>query len=77
MTQAFKAYQMGAAKTVEEHVAFMEPTPKRIRVTFGGETIADSSQVLIMYETRHQPVYYFPMVDLRMDLMEATEHLTH
>ena len=76
MTQAFRAYEVGAAKDTEEHVAFLEPTPKRIRVTFGGETVADSSRVVIMYETRHQPVYYFPMTDVRMDLLEETDKST-
>ena len=76
MTQAFRAYAMGAAKDVEEHVAFLEPTPKRIRVTFSGETLVDSTRAVIMYETRHQPVYYFPMADIRMDMLEETDHGT-
>ena len=76
MTQAFIAYQVASAEK-QEHRAFMEPTPKRIRVVFGGEVIADSKQVLIMHETRHLPAYYFPMKDVRMDLMEPTDNKTH
>ena len=76
MTQALRAYAIGAAKGIEEHVSFLEPTPKRIRVTFSGETIADSKGTVIMYETRHQPVYYFPMADVRMDLLEETDKST-
>ena len=76
MTQAFRAYETGAAKGIEEHISFLEPTPKRIRVTFGGETLADTTRAVIMYETRHQPVYYFPMTDVRMDLLEETDHGT-
>ena len=76
MTQAFKARDVGAAKDIEEHIAVLEPTPKRIRATFGGETIADSTRAVIMYETRHQPVYYFPMSDVRTDLLEETDHST-
>lgn len=72
MTQALRAYAIGAAKGVEEHVAFLEATPKRIRVTFGGETIVDTTHAVIMYETRHQPMYYVPMADVRMDLLEET-----
>ena len=37
------------------------------------EAIADSTNVQIMFETKHQPVYYFPMEDVRMDLMFATD----
>ena len=43
----------------------------------GGEAIADSKNVLIMHETNHLPVYYFPMTDVRMDLMEPTDHSSH
>lgn len=77
MTQVFNAYAVGAAKGIEEHVAFLETTPKRIRATFAGETIVDSRNAVIMYETRHQPVYYFPLTDVRMDLLHDTAHGTH
>ncbi len=76
MTQAFRAYDVAAADDQPEHRAVMEPTPKRVRVVFNGETIADSRRVLIMHETKHVPVYYFPMDDVRMDIMEATDHTT-
>ena len=76
MTQAFRAHEIGAAKGNQEHVAYLEPTPKRIRVTFGGETVVDSKRTVIMYETGHQPVYYFPMADVRMDLLEETDKST-
>ncbi len=75
MTQVFRAYEVNA-QGIGEHVSFLEPTPKRIRVTFGGETIADSKSAVIMYETRHQPIYYFPMADVRMDLLEETDKST-
>jgi uncharacterized protein (DUF427 family) len=75
MTQAFRALDSGA-KGLDDHLAFMEDTPKRIRVMFGGEAIADSTRVQIMFETKHQPVYYFPMEDVRMDLMFETDHST-
>lgn len=75
MTQAFRALDAGV-KGLGGHMAFMEPTPKRIRVMFGGVVIADSTNVEIMFETKHQPVYYFPMEDVRMDLTIATDRST-
>jgi uncharacterized protein (DUF427 family) len=48
--------------------------PKRIRVTLGNEIIADSTNALLMFETNHRPVYYFPRADLRMKLMVRTDH---
>jgi uncharacterized protein (DUF427 family) len=51
-----------------------EPCPKRVRVSFGGEIIADSTAVMLLRETAHIPVYYFPRRDVRFDLLEATAH---
>ncbi len=53
------------------------PETKRIRVEFGGATIAESSAVLVMHETRYAPVYYFPREDVRMERLELTDHTTH
>ena len=76
MTQAFRALSANA-QGINEHLAFMEPTSKKIRVEFAGETIASSSRVLIMHETNHQPVYYFPFSDVRMELLETSIRSTH
>jgi uncharacterized protein (DUF427 family) len=51
-----------------------EPSPRRVRVRFNGEWIADSTQAHLLFETRHLPIYYFPRADVRMDLLRATEH---
>ena len=75
MTQAFKAID-AKPRGRGDHLAFMEPTPRRIRVMLEGEAIADSTNVLIMHETGHAPVYYFPFVDIRMDLMTLTDTIT-
>jgi len=55
----------------------VDPTPRRVRVEVAGETIADSTHVLLMCEGGHLPVYYFPMADVRMDLFTPTDHSTH
>ena len=52
----------------------MKPAPRRMRVVFNDETIADSTNALVMYETHHPSVYYFPVSDVRMDLLEPTNH---
>jgi uncharacterized protein (DUF427 family) len=59
-----------------DHVLYFEDSPRRVRVELGGETVADSRRVKLMHETRHLPVYYFPEEDVRMDLLEATDHTT-
>ena len=55
-------------------VVVMEPTQRRLRVVFNGEVVADTTDARVMYETHHVPVYYFPLCDVRMDLLEPTEH---
>ncbi|MBT6146683.1 MAG: DUF427 domain-containing protein [Gemmatimonadetes bacterium] len=52
----------------------MKSAPRRVRVVFGDEAIADSTHALVMCETDHPPVFYFPMCDVRMDLLEPTDH---
>lgn len=52
------------------YVTFTLPCPKRIRVMANGQVLADSSKVLILFESDHIPIYYFPLADIRMDLFE-------
>jgi uncharacterized protein (DUF427 family) len=42
----------------------LEPTGRRIRVVFGGETIADTHRAHRVLETSHPPVYYVPLEDV-------------
>ena len=58
-------------------VVRVEPTVKRVRATFAGETVADSRRTLILFEQGHLPVYYFPVEDVRVDLLEeSSKHTT-
>ncbi|WP_191296924.1 DUF427 domain-containing protein [Paenibacillus sp. PL91] len=50
-----------------------ERSPKWIRVIFGGITIADSKQVLVVTETGRLPVYYFPLADVKTELIAWSE----
>ena len=43
-------------------------SPKRVRVRFGGETIADSTQARL-FRPGGPPVYYFPRADVRQDAL--------
>lgn len=54
----------------------LEPSPKRVRVQVGGETIADSRRVALLHESGHQPVYYFPPEDVRADVLEPSDRHT-
>jgi uncharacterized protein (DUF427 family) len=60
-----------------DHVLYFEDSPRRVRVMFNGETVADSRRVKLMHEKGLLPVYYFPEEDVRMDLLEESDYTTH
>lgn len=51
----------------------LENVRDRLRVAFGGETIAESKLAYRVLETSHPPVYYLPPTDVRRDLLVPTE----
>jgi uncharacterized protein (DUF427 family) len=59
-----------------DYKVLLEPSPRRVRVNFNGEVVADSTNAHLLFETKHLPVYYFPPGDVRLDLMAPTEHHT-
>ena len=62
---------------LQPHTLYFEDSPRRVRVMFGGETVADSKRAKLLHETGHLPVYYFPQEEVRMDLLEESDHTTH
>ncbi|MDZ4230994.1 MAG: DUF427 domain-containing protein [Dehalococcoidales bacterium] len=56
----------------QTQIAF-EPSPKWVRVLFGGKFIADSKRACLLLPGG-PPYYYFPREDVRMNLLEPTEH---
>ena len=66
----------GFAENPEYRVR-LEPTPRRLRVEHDGAFVADTTRGMVMFETRHLPVYYFPLQDVRMDLMSRTDRRSH
>ena len=64
-------------KTNPDYRITFERSPRRVRVQFNGEWVADSTAAHLLFETRHLPIYYFPRADVRMDLLRATEHHTY
>jgi uncharacterized protein (DUF427 family) len=60
-----------------DHALYLEDTPRRVRVVFNGETIADSRRAKLLHEAGHLPVYYFPREDVRWERLEESDHTTH
>jgi uncharacterized protein (DUF427 family) len=50
------------------------PTSRTVRVELNGVVLAVSPRPLVLFETGLQPRWYLPKVDVRMDLLEPTEH---
>lgn len=50
-----------------------EPTPKWVRVVFHNKVIADSKRASLLLPGG-PPYYYFPREDVRMELLEPTDH---
>ena len=65
-----------AAPGDSDHWFHVVEIPKRVRVIFGGETVADSRRVLLLREARCLPVYYFVTDDVRADLLRPTDFNT-
>ncbi len=55
---------------------YLEPSPKRVRVVVAGETIADSRRPMLLHESGHQPIYYFPAEDVRLEFLEDSDRHT-
>jgi len=55
----------------------VEPASMRVRVTAGGEVVADSLEALALKEGDYPVVYYFPRKDVKMSALERTDHRTH
>jgi uncharacterized protein (DUF427 family) len=59
-----------------EQTLYLEPTPRRLRILVGGETVADSRDAFMLHEQGLQPVYYFPVADVRSEFLEASDRHT-
>ncbi|MDB5454616.1 MAG: hypothetical protein JWP92_201 [Caulobacter sp.] len=51
--------------------------PGRVRVLFEGHEIADSDDVVTLYEHDYPPVRYFPRDDVRMAFLHRTNKVSH
>jgi uncharacterized protein (DUF427 family) len=60
-----------------DHPITMTRNPNRIRVTLGGQVIAETTRALTMKEASYPPVHYIPRADVKMDLLERTQHSSH
>ena len=55
---------------------YAEPLRRRLRVRFGGQWIADSDDVVLLFEPGRYPVAYFPERQVSPGVLERAEHGT-
>jgi uncharacterized protein (DUF427 family) len=59
-----------------KRLLYAEPLRRRMRVRFGGSWIADSEDVLLLFEPGHYPMAYFRETDVSPGTLELTGHTT-
>jgi uncharacterized protein (DUF427 family) len=59
-----------------KRLLYVERLRRRMRVRFGGAWIADSENVLLLFEPARYPVAYFPETDIAPGVLERAEQVT-
>src|SRR5690242_1380985 len=59
-----------------KRLLYAEPLRRRMRVRFGGTWIADSEDVLVLFEPGRYPMAYFKAADVAAGTLERTDHTT-
>src|SRR3954463_8900918 len=59
-----------------KRLLYAERLRRRMRVRFGGAWVADSENVLLLFEPARYPVAYFPEADITLGVLERTEQTT-
>ena len=59
------------------HAIIIEQNPNRVKVSFNGAVIADTTRALILKEGPLPPANYIPRSDVQMSYLQRTDHSTH
>ena len=59
-----------------DHPITIAENPKRVRVSVGGEVIAETSHALTLKEAGYPAVQYIPRADANSDKLKRTDHST-
>jgi uncharacterized protein (DUF427 family) len=60
-----------------DHPITIEPNPRRVRITWNGQVIADTRRAVTLREAAYAPVQYVPRADVKMALLKRSDHRTH
>ena len=57
----------------KNHPIMVRRVPKTLVVKSGGAEIARTDKAYLLEESGHKPVYYFPITDVRSDVLKPTD----
>jgi len=60
-----------------DHPIAIARNAKRVRVSFAGKVIADTTKALTLDEVGYRPVHYIPRADADMSALKPTTHRTY
>ena len=60
-----------------DHPITIAPANARIRVSFAGKVIADTTRALVLSEASYAPVFYIAREDADMSVFTRSEHKTY
>jgi uncharacterized protein (DUF427 family) len=60
-----------------DHPIAITPNAKRVRVTFAGKVVAETSRALTLQEASYKSVQYIPREDADLSLLTRTDNATH
>ncbi len=60
-----------------DHPIAITPNPKRVKVVFHGQVVAETMRALTLREASYPPVQYIPRADASTALYAKTERSTH
>lgn len=59
------------------HAIIIEQNPNRVKVSFNGTVVADTTRALILKEGPLPPANYIPRDDVQMSYLQRTDHSTN
>ena len=60
-----------------DHPIRIAPNPRRVRVRFGDQTVAETGRAVTLFEASYPGVHYVPREDTNMSLLTRTAHKSH
>jgi uncharacterized protein (DUF427 family) len=64
---------MMSAPTAQRAALRVEASPRWVRGFVNGKAVVDSKRVIVVYGARRLATYFFPIADVRMDLLRPAE----